>query len=149
MSLGSGIRNKPIPDPGSGGQKGPNPGSGSATLRKTAKTLIGQGRHSTAIQHFFVCLLKRRGYIFYTGAQQCVSNREYLSSFRAFWNMRKSSHCCSPPLIFYSAQFSEGNLKNSLETKYLGRHDHSKIFILKHPKIYVFIFIDTVKKTLM
>ncbi len=32
MSLGSGIRNKPIPDPGSRGQKGPNPGSGSATL---------------------------------------------------------------------------------------------------------------------
>jgi hypothetical protein len=32
MSLGSGIRNKPIPDPGSKGQKGPNPGSGSATL---------------------------------------------------------------------------------------------------------------------
>ncbi len=27
MSLGSGIRNKPIPDPGSRGQKGPNPGS--------------------------------------------------------------------------------------------------------------------------
>jgi hypothetical protein len=27
MSLGSGIRNKPIPDPGSRGQKAPNPGS--------------------------------------------------------------------------------------------------------------------------
>ncbi len=37
MSLGSGIRKKPIPDPGSRGQKGtgsriPDPGSGSATL---------------------------------------------------------------------------------------------------------------------
>jgi hypothetical protein len=30
----SGIRNKPIPDPGSRGQKGPNPRSGSATLVK-------------------------------------------------------------------------------------------------------------------
>ncbi len=32
MVLGSGIRKKPIPDPGSRGQKAPNPGSGSATL---------------------------------------------------------------------------------------------------------------------
>jgi hypothetical protein len=30
----SGIRNKPIPDPGCRGQKGTNPGSGSATLLK-------------------------------------------------------------------------------------------------------------------
>ncbi len=30
--LGSGIRKKPIPDPGSRGQKAPDPGSGSATL---------------------------------------------------------------------------------------------------------------------
>jgi hypothetical protein len=40
MGLRSGIRNKPIPDPGSGsrGQKAPDPGSGSATL------LTGIGR---------------------------------------------------------------------------------------------------------
>ncbi len=42
MVLGSGIRDprsgilkKPIPDPGSRGQKAPNPGSGSATLDTT------------------------------------------------------------------------------------------------------------------
>jgi hypothetical protein len=35
MVLGSGIRKKPIPDPGSRGQKAPNPGSGSATLYVT------------------------------------------------------------------------------------------------------------------
>jgi hypothetical protein len=38
MALGSGIRKKPIPDPGSRGQKKrhriPDPGSGSATLKK-------------------------------------------------------------------------------------------------------------------
>ncbi len=34
MNLGSGIRNKPIPDPGSRGQKAPDPRSGSATLQK-------------------------------------------------------------------------------------------------------------------
>jgi hypothetical protein len=33
MSLGSGIRKKPIPDPGV--KKAPDPGSGSATLVKT------------------------------------------------------------------------------------------------------------------
>jgi hypothetical protein len=32
---GSGIRKKLIPDPGSRGQKAPNPGSGSATLIKS------------------------------------------------------------------------------------------------------------------
>jgi hypothetical protein len=32
MDLGSGIRKKPIPDPGSRGQKGTDPGSKSATL---------------------------------------------------------------------------------------------------------------------
>ncbi len=32
MHLGSGIREKPIPDPGSRGKKAPDPGSGSATL---------------------------------------------------------------------------------------------------------------------
>jgi hypothetical protein len=32
MGLGSGIRKKPVPDPGSRGQKAPDPGSGSATL---------------------------------------------------------------------------------------------------------------------
>jgi hypothetical protein len=32
MVLGSEIRKKPIPDPGSRGQKAPDPGSGSATL---------------------------------------------------------------------------------------------------------------------
>jgi hypothetical protein len=32
MVLGSGIRKKPIPDPGSRGRKAPDPGSGSATL---------------------------------------------------------------------------------------------------------------------
>ncbi len=35
MGLGSGIRKKPIPDPGSRGQKGTDPGSGSATLKGT------------------------------------------------------------------------------------------------------------------
>jgi hypothetical protein len=32
MGLGSGIREKPIPDPGPGVKKAPDPGSGSATL---------------------------------------------------------------------------------------------------------------------
>jgi hypothetical protein len=32
MGLGSGIRKKPIPDPGSRVKKAPDPGSGSATL---------------------------------------------------------------------------------------------------------------------
>jgi hypothetical protein len=35
MGLGSGIRKKPIPDPGTRGQKAPDPGSGSATLIDT------------------------------------------------------------------------------------------------------------------
>jgi hypothetical protein len=37
MGLGSGIREKPIPDPGSGSRvkKAPDPGSGSATLVST------------------------------------------------------------------------------------------------------------------
>jgi hypothetical protein len=41
MVLGSGIRKKPIPDPGSRGQKAPNPGSGSATLA-SATLLTGK-----------------------------------------------------------------------------------------------------------
>jgi hypothetical protein len=32
MGLGSNLRKKPIPDPGSGGQKGTSPGSGSGKL---------------------------------------------------------------------------------------------------------------------
>jgi hypothetical protein len=38
MSLGSGIRNKPIPDPGV--KKAPDPGSGSATLAFSYKYLF-------------------------------------------------------------------------------------------------------------
>ena len=37
---GSGIRKKLIPDPGSRGQKAPNPGSGSATLLKIAEKKV-------------------------------------------------------------------------------------------------------------
>ncbi len=37
MGLGSGIRKKPIPDPGV--KKAPDPGSGSATLMKSVKSL--------------------------------------------------------------------------------------------------------------
>ncbi len=46
MGLGSGIRKKPIPDPGSRGIKGtvPDPGSGSATLLSGTGTLPIFGR---------------------------------------------------------------------------------------------------------
>jgi hypothetical protein len=40
MVLGSGIRKKPIPDPGPRGQKTPDPGSGSATLFRRCVSLI-------------------------------------------------------------------------------------------------------------
>jgi hypothetical protein len=42
MDLGSGIRKKPIPDPGV--KKAPDPGSGSATLYKTVIILLYYGR---------------------------------------------------------------------------------------------------------
>jgi hypothetical protein len=43
MGLGSGIRKKPIPDPGSRGQK--DPGSGSATLIfKIFSSILEQGK---------------------------------------------------------------------------------------------------------
>ncbi len=48
MVLGSGIRKKPIPDPGSRGQKAPDPGSGSATLAVLRYLLVpctGSNRH--------------------------------------------------------------------------------------------------------
>jgi hypothetical protein len=53
MSLGSGIRNKPIPDPGSRGQKGT--GSGSATL--TAKRVSG-AQKVTPAGHSVVPVIK-------------------------------------------------------------------------------------------
>ncbi len=40
MGLGSGIRKKPIPDPGSRVNKAPDPGSGSATLNNKIVSFI-------------------------------------------------------------------------------------------------------------
>jgi hypothetical protein len=42
MDLGSGIRKKPIPDPGV--KKAPDPGSGSATLAITKSTVLNRNR---------------------------------------------------------------------------------------------------------
>jgi hypothetical protein len=42
MGLGSGIRNKPIPDPGPGVKKAPDSGSGSATLPTTILNTEGR-----------------------------------------------------------------------------------------------------------
>ncbi len=52
MSLGSGIRKKPIQDPGSRGQKGTGPGSGSATLEKT--WVLGREQYAFRIRRVAV-----------------------------------------------------------------------------------------------
>jgi hypothetical protein len=44
MGLGSGIRKKPIPDPGLGVKKAPDPGSGSAALDFSQGKKVGAAR---------------------------------------------------------------------------------------------------------
>jgi hypothetical protein len=53
MGLGSGIRKKPIPDPGSQGKKAPDPGSGSATLRATGVVYVCLGSRLFPVFGFF------------------------------------------------------------------------------------------------
>jgi hypothetical protein len=81
MGLGSGIRKKPIPDPGSRVKKAPDPGSGSATLLLTLSYI----RPFSVISHLHTITKNQASQAFYTLAPSLHVN---VSTFRCSFDLQ-------------------------------------------------------------